>query len=314
MDIASYVLSKRYTDEKVSEEQIGLTVEKVINKPDSSVASKDELKTKYDDVILNNNTLTFKANGIDKKSIELSVSDGEIDTSTLVTKEDLAEELIKKSNIGHEHDSLYYRYYEMDEFLNEKYDNVVLDGDNLKFFANEVEKKAIQLPTSNSSSGTISWKDITDKPEVVLTVNQTTADENGNVTLQGNQILCSDNHGANKGTIHNYIDYLCGAVDKTYTHVTFSQEIELEMKPYQGLYLKGDCFIVLPYITDESNGMGKCNEIHLLLNLDDIYTVEFRNVIRWQGDLPKLNGNNIYEFIFISNSVGNWLGEVVVYK
>lgn len=59
-----------------SDEQIENVLKDVINKPNSPVASKNELKNKYDDVIIENNTLTFKADGVNKKLIKLPVNSG----------------------------------------------------------------------------------------------------------------------------------------------------------------------------------------------------------------------------------------------
>ena len=47
----------------------------------------------------------------------------------------------------------------------------------------------------------------------VTKVNETRPGKDGNITIQGNQIRCWDGHGANKGNVHNYIDYLCGEVN-----------------------------------------------------------------------------------------------------
>lgn len=53
----------------------------------------------------------------------------------------------------------------------------------------------------------------------VRSVNNTMPDGNGNITIQGNQIPCWDSYGANKGNIHNYIEYLCEEVDILYNQI-----------------------------------------------------------------------------------------------
>lgn len=42
---------------------------------------------------------------------------------------------------------------------------------------------------------------------LVKTVNQTSPDENGNIKISSNQILCWDDHGLNLGNVHNYIEH-----------------------------------------------------------------------------------------------------------
>lgn len=72
-----------------------------------------------------------------------------------------------------------------------KIDDIAIENNNLILKANNEIKKEIDIPNK------------------VKTVNNSTPDNNGNVTINSIQIQEYDDYELNKGNVHNYINHLC---------------------------------------------------------------------------------------------------------